>query len=326
MRKLVKPEKIKIEEETLSQTYGKFILEPLERGYGITLGNSLRRILLSSIPGVAVTSIKIDGVTHEFATLPGVKEDVLQIIQNLKKLKVKLYTNEEKQVLIDEKGPLEVKASHIKADGEVEIINPDLHIATLNDKNTKLAMQINLAWGRGYVEATENKRENQPVGTIPVDSIFTPVVKVKYEVHPARIGRRTSYDSLVMEILTDGTIKPNEALNQAAQILREFTQLFIFEESEEERREKFREDFLKKGIEEIGLPTLALNALKSAGVTTIEDVIEKTPKELLMVHNFGEKSLEKLKKKLAEYNFDLKGNKNETQEKGEKAVTNEGSA
>lgn len=322
MRELVKPEKIKIEEETLSQRYGKFIVEPLEKGFGITLGNSLRRILLSSIPGAAVTSIRIDGVTHEFATLPGVKEDVLQIIQNLKKLKVRLYTDQEKEVLLEERGPLEVKASHIKVDNEVEVMNPDLHIATLNDGKTRLSMQINLAWGRGYVEATENKREDQPVGTIPLDSIFTPVIKVKYEVHPARIGRKTSYDSLVMEIFTDGTIRPDEALNQAAKVLQEFAGLFILEQTEEEKKERFKEEFLKKEIEEVGLPTLALNALKSAGITKVEDAIKKAPKELLMIHNFGEKSLERLKRKLAEYNLDLKGSKNEAQKEGEETIPN----
>ncbi|MCD6575063.1 DNA-directed RNA polymerase subunit alpha [Candidatus Aerophobetes bacterium] len=304
---MVKAERIKIEEETFSQTYGKFIIEPLERGFGITLGNSLRRILLSSIPGAAVTSVKIDGVTHEFATLPGVKEDVLQIIQNLKKLRVKLYVNEERQVFIDEKGPLEVKASHIKTGSEMEIVNPDLHIATLNDEKTRLSMQINIAPGRGYVEAGENKRENQPVGTIPVDSIFTPVRKVKFEVLPARIGRKTSYDCLVMEIFTDGTIGPDEALNQAAKILQDFTRVFILEDIEEKKKEALKEKFLQMGIDEIGLPTLALNALKGAGIERVREVVNKGAKELLMINNFGEKSLEKLRKKLAEYNLSLKG-------------------
>lgn len=312
MRGLIKPEKVRIEEETFSQTYGKFIIEPLERGYGVTLGNSLRRILLSSIPGVAVTSIKIDGVTHEFSTIPGVKEDVLQIIQNLKKLRVKLYTDQEKQVIVDERGPLEVKARHIKTDGEVEILNPDLHIATLNDKNTHLFMQINLGLGRGYVEASENKREGQPVGTIPVDSIFTPVIKVKYEVIPTRIGRKTSYDCLIMEIFTDGTIKPDDALTQAARILQEYAGIFTLgKETKEEGEEKLKEEFLAKDIEDIGLPTLAINALKNKGITKIRDIVEKDPKELLMIHNFGEKSLEKLKNKLAEYNLSLKGKENE---------------
>jgi len=313
VRGLIKPKKIKIEEETFSQTYGKFTIEPLEKGYGITLGNSLRRILLSSIPGAAVTSIRIDGVMHEFSTIPGVKEDVLQIIQNLKKLRVKLYTDKEKQVVIDEVGPLEVKAHHIKVDSEVEIINPDLHIATLNDKNTHLSMQINLGLGRGYVEANENKKKDQPIGTIPVDSIFTPVIKVKYEVIPTRIGRKTNYDCLIMEIFTDGTIAPDEALTQAAKILQEYTEVFTLDEGRKEReKEKLREEFLARDIEEVGLPTLAINALKNKGIVKVRDIVEKDSKELLMIHNFGEKSLEKLRKKLAEYNLDLKGREDET--------------
>jgi len=313
VRGLIKPKKIKIEEETFSQTYGKFTIEPLEKGYGITLGNSLRRILLSSIPGAAVTSIRIDGVMHEFSTIPGVKEDVLQIIQNLKKLRVKLYTDKEKQVVIDEVGPLEVKAHHIKVDSEVEIINPDLHIATLNDKNTHLSMQINLGLGRGYVEANENKKKDQPIGTIPVDSIFTPVIKVKYEVIPTRIGRKTNYDCLIMEIFTDGTIAPDEALTQAAKILQEYTEVFTSDEGRKEReKEKLREEFLARDIEEVGLPTLAINALKNKGIVKVRDIVEKDSKELLMIHNFGEKSLEKLRKKLAEYNLDLKGREDET--------------
>ena len=306
MRELVKADRVKIEKETFSNTYGKFIIEPLERGFGITLGNSLRRILLSSIVGAAVTSVKIEGVTHEFATLPGVKEDVLQIIQNLKKLRVKLYANEERQAFIDEKGPLEVKASHIKVGSEIEIVNPDLHIATLNDEKTRLSMQITIAPGRGYVEASENKKENQPVGTIPVDSIFTPVRKVKYEVLPARIGRKTSYDCLVMEIFTDGTIAPDEALTQAARILQDFTQIFILEDVERRKEEELKEKFLQMDIEEMGLPTSALNALKSAGINKVNDLITRNAKELLMINNFGEKSLEKLKKKLAEYNLSLR--------------------
>ena len=306
MRELVKADRVKIEKETFSNTYGKFIIEPLERGFGITLGNSLRRILLSSIVGAAVTSVKIEGATHEFATLPGVKEDVLQIIQNLKKLRVKLYANEERQAFIDEKGPLEVKASHIKVGSEIEIVNPDLHIATLNDEKTRLSMQITIAPGRGYVEASENKKENQPVGTIPVDSIFTPVRKVKYEVLPARIGRKTSYDCLVMEIFTDGTIAPDEALTQAARILQDFTQIFILEDVERRKEEELKEKFLQMDIEEMGLPTSALNALKSAGINKVNDLITRNAKELLMINNFGEKSLEKLKKKLAEYNLSLR--------------------
>ena len=316
MRELVRAERVIIEEESFSETYGKFIIEPLERGYGTTLGNSLRRILLSSIPGAAVTSIKINGMTHEFATLPGMKEDVLQLIQNLKKLRLKLYVDEEKEAFIDEKGPLEVKASHIGVDSEVEIVNPDLHIATLNDKKSRLSLQINIASGRGYVQASENKKEGQPIGTIPVDSIFTPVQKVKYEVQPARVGRKTSYDSLVLEIFTDGTVEPAETLNQAARTLQEFAGLLILEGIEEQKKEELKEKFLQMNIDEIGLPTLALNALKRAGIKTIGNVVNGKSKKLLMIHNFGEKSLERLEKKLAEYNLSLKGKENETQKKG----------
>ncbi len=323
MRELVKAHRVKIEKKSFSETYGKFVIEPLEKGYGITMGNCLRRILLSSIPGTAVTSVKVDKVTHEFATLPGLKEDVLQVIQNLKKLQVKLYTDEEKEAFIDEKGPLEVKASHIKVGSEVEILNPNLHIATLNDEKSRLSMQINIAHGRGYVEARENKKEGQPVGTIPVDSIFTPVRKAKYEVLPARIGRKTSYDSLVLEIITDGTIGADEALSQAARILQEFTGIFILKGIEERKKEELKEKFLQMNIDETNLPTLALNALKGAEIKTIEDVINKEPKELLMIHNFGEKSLEKLEKKLAEYNFSLKkGKESETQKKKQEVITN----
>lgn len=323
MRELVKAHRVKIEKESFSETYGKFIIEPLEKGYGITMGNCLRRILLSSFPGAAVTSIKIDRVTHEFTTLPGLKEDVLQIIQNLKKLKVKLYTDEEKEIFIDEKGFLEVKAFHIKAGSEVEILNPDLHIATLNDEKSRLSMQINIAHGRGYSESGENKKEGQPIGTIPVDSIFTPIQKVKYEVLPARIGRKTSYDSLVLEIFTDGTIGPDEALSQAARILQEFIGIFVLKGMEDRKKEELKEKFLQMSIDEINLPTLALNALKGAKIKTIRDVVNREPKELLMVHNFGEKSLEKLEKKLVAYNLSLKkGKESETQKKKQEAVKN----
>ncbi|MBE0478347.1 DNA-directed RNA polymerase subunit alpha [Candidatus Aerophobetes bacterium] len=312
MRQLIKAEKLKIERESFSDTHGKFIVEPLERGYGVTLGNSLRRILLSSIPGAAVTSIKIDGVTHEFATLTGMKEDVLQVIQNLKKLRVRLYVDGEKQALIDGRGPLEVKASHIQVDSEVEIMNPDLHIATLNDEKSRLSMQINISPGRGYVEAGENKKENQPIGTIPIDSIFTPVQKVKYEVVPARIGRKASYDCLIIEISTDGTIGADEALSHAARILQDYARIFILEDVEEKKKQEFKNKFLQMGVEELNLPTLALNALKDAGIKTVRDIITREPKELLTIHNFGEKSLEKLEKKLAEHNLRLKGKGHET--------------
>lgn len=303
MRELIKPEKVKIEEKTLSKTYGKFIIEPLERGYGITLGNFFRRVLLSSIPGAAAISIKVEGVNHEFATIPGVKEDVLQIIQNLKKIRLKLYTDEEKEVFLDVKGPLEVRASHIQTDSDIEIVNPDLYLATLDNKKVHLFIQITLAKGRGYVQASENKRENQPVGTIPIDSIFSPIRKVEYEVYPARIGRKTSFDSLVLEILTDGTILPDEALNETVEILKEYMAIFLPKKEEE--------SFLEEGIEKIKLSTSALNALKDVGITKIKDLLDKNSKELLKIRNFGKKSLEKVREELIQYNLSIKEGKNE---------------
>jgi len=311
VRELIKPGKVKVEEETFSKTYGKFIIEPLEKGYGITLGNSLRRVLLSSIPGAAAISVKIDGVDHEFATIPGVKEDVLQIIQNIKKIRVKLYTDKEKEVFLDVRGPLKVKASHIKTDSEVEIVNPNLYLATLDNEKVHLSMQITLAKGRGYVEASENKRENQPVRTIPIDSIFSPINKVKYEVHPARIGRKTSFDSLVLEILTDGTIPPDEALNEAAKILRDYTTLFVAKKGRGGEIKKGEKSFIEEEIEKIGLSTLTLNALKDAKIIKIKDLLDKNSKELLKIHNFGKKSLEKVKKELAQHNLSIKEEKNE---------------
>lgn len=316
MRELVRPEEVKIEEETFSSDYGKFVIEPLERGYGTTIGNSLRRILLSSIPGAAVISIKVEGATHEFATIPGVKEDILQIIQNLKKLRIRIHTDKRKEIFLEETGPLEVQGRHIKTDNEVEVLSPDLHIATLDDEKSKLSMQINVSKGRGYVEASENREENDPVGTIPVDSIFSPVSRVKYEVHPVRVGRKTTYDSLIMEIWTDKTIQPDEALNQAAKILHDFSGLLLLrqekkkeEEEKKDEKERLEEEFLKKKIDEIEFSTVALNALKNAGITTIGEVVKKKPKELLMIHNFGEKSLEKLEKELAKYNLSLRKEK-----------------
>jgi len=302
VRELIKPQSINIEKETFSNTYGKFFIEPLERGYGVTIGNSLRRVLLFSIPGVAVTSVRIEGVYHEFSTIPGVKEDTLEIIKNLKQIRAKLFTDKEKKLFLDRRGPLEVKASHFSLDGKIEIINPDIHLATLDNENTHLEMEVTFSKGRGYVEATENKKSGQPVGIIPVDSVFTPIKKVNYEVKPARIGRKTSYDSLMLEVFTDGTIKPDEAVRKAAQILDEYLQFFIVKgKIGEEEKEKF----LKCNIEEIGLSSLPLKALKSLGIEKIRDLVGKNAKDLLKLQNFGERSLQKMEEKLKEYNLSL---------------------
>ena len=304
MRQLRKPKEVVIEKETFSDTYGKFIIEPLERGYGITLGNSLRRVLLSSISGAAVTAVKIEGVSHEFSTISGVKEDVLQIIQNLKRIRVKLFVDGEKKVFLDVRGPLEIKASHIEADSEVEIVNPDLYLATLDNKKTHLTMEITLARGRGYATMDENRDSDQPLGTIPIDSIFSPVKRVKYEVKPTRIGRKTSFDSLILEIFTDGTVKPDDAVREAARILTEYLGFFMAEPPKGEKEEGEKK-LLEQAVEELGLPSIPLKALKSSGIKKIGDLVGKNSKELLKIQNFGEKSLQKLEKKLTEYGLGL---------------------
>lgn len=315
VRELVKPKQIIIEKEGLSDTYGKFIVEPLERGYGVTLGNSLRRILLSSIPGIAVVSVNIEGVLHEFSTIKGVKEDVLQIIQNLKKIRVKLFSNEkEKKIFLDVQGPLEVKASHIEPDSEVEIITPDISIATMDNKETHLSMEITLAEGRGYVEAEENKKDDQPLGTIPMDSVFTPVKKVRYEVKPARIGRKTSFDCLILEVFTDGTVKPDEAVKKAAKILIEyFTSFATLGREGIERKVEKGDEFLEEEVGKIGLSPIPLGALKGLGINKVKDLTNVSSKELLKIQKFGKKSLEKVERELTKYNLNLAKEKdNET--------------
>jgi len=315
VRELVKPKEIKVEKDTFSDTYGKFVIEPLERGYGITIGNSLRRILLSSIPGVAVISVKIEGVLHEFCSIKGVKEDVLQIIQNLKKVRAKLFTSKkEKKISLDVRGPLEVKASHITPDSEVEIVNPDISLATLDNKETHLSMEITLAKGMGYVEAEENKKADQPVGTIPMDSIFTSIKRVKYEVRSARIGRKTSFDSLALEVSTDGTIKPDEAIQKAANILVEcFVPFATLGKKEMEAKMEGREEFLEEEVEKMGFSATILRVLKGLGIKKMQDLTNVSGKELLKIQKFGEKSLEKVEKELAKYNLSLAKEKdNET--------------
>ncbi len=306
MQELIKPKKMDVERETFSDTYARFIIEPLERGYGVSLGNVLRRVLLSSLPGAAVVSVKFEGVSHEFSTISGVKEDVLEIIQNLKSLRARLYC-EKKRVFLEAEGAGEVRASHIQADPDVEIVNPDLHIATLSDAKTHLLMEITLAQGRGYVEASENKTSDDPIGTIPIDAIFTPIKKVNYDVRPARIGRKTSFDSLIVDIHTDGTMKPDEAVKEAAKILQSYLEFFTPEEPIGERlkKEKRTMEFLEQSIEEIGLSGMPLRTLKASGVKKTSDLLNRTSKDLLEMRNFGEKSLKKVQERLAECNLKL---------------------
>ena len=292
--------------------YGKFVVEPLERGYGTTLGNSMRRILLSSLPGAAVTSIKIDGILHEFSTIPGVKEDVTEIVLNLKKLAVKLSgAADTKRVTINEVGPKEVTAADIKGDIDVEIFNPDLHIATL-DENASLIMEINLSKGCGYVLAEQNKDENTPIAVIPVDSIYTPVRKVNFKVENTRVGQVTDYDKLILEIWTDGSISPSEGVSIGAKIMQEHLDLFIKLDQGTEDMEILvakEEDQIAKAldltIEELELSVRSFNCLKRASINTVEELTQRTEEDMMKVRNLGKKSLDEVKQKLAELGLSL---------------------
>lgn len=292
--------------------YGKFVVEPLERGYGTTLGNSLRRILLSSLPGVAVTSVKIDGILHEFSTIPGVKEDVTEIILNLKKLAVKLNGENTKRVLINAIGPKEVTAADILGDSDVEIFNPELHIATL-EENATLIMEINLVRGRGYVPAEMNKDENTPISVIPTDSIFTPVRKVNFTVENTRVGQVTDYDRLVLEIWTDGSVTPSEGVSIGSKIMQEHLSLFVeLTDSAEgmeimvEKEENQKEKALEMTIEELELSVRSFNCLKRAAINTVEELTHRSEEDMMKVRNLGKKSLDEVKHKLEELGLSLK--------------------
>ncbi|MDA8066867.1 MAG: DNA-directed RNA polymerase subunit alpha [Thermaerobacter sp.] len=285
--------------------YGKFVLEPLERGYGITLGNSLRRILLSSLRGAAVTSVRIDGVLHEFSTIPGVVEDTTDIILNLKELCLKLYASEPKLLRVEVDGPREVTAADIQVDPDVEVMNPELHLATL-DEGAHLAMELTVAQGRGYVPADRNKQPDNPIGVVPIDSIFTPIRRVNYTVEDTRVGQITDYDKLTLEVWTDGTIRPEEAVTQGARLLREQMKLFLSltegegadaEDSDEEAGRKSR--LLEMPIEELDLSVRSYNCLKRAGINTVAELASRTDEEMMKVRNLGKKSLEEVKQKLA---------------------------
>ena len=309
---------IEIEKPTINKyidedgCYGKFVVEPLERGYGTTLGNALRRILLSSLPGAAVTSVKIDGILHEFSTIPGVKEDVTEIILNLKKLAVRLEGENTKRAIINAVGPKEVTAADIIGDSDIEIFNQDLHIATL-EENATLVMEINFARGRGYVPAEQNKTESTPISVIPVDSIYTPVRKVNFTVENTRVGQVTDYDRLVLEIWTDGSITPEEGVSIGAKIMQEHLNLFIqltettdameiMVEKEEDQKEKA----LEMTIEELELSVRSFNCLKRAAINTVEELTQKTEEDMMKVRNLGKKSLDEVKAKLEELGLGLK--------------------
>ena len=310
MVEIEKP-RIKCIENPGDVSYGKYVVEPLERGYGTTLGNALRRILLSSLPGTAVTSIKISGVQHEFTTIPGVKEDVTDIVLNVKKIISKLHSNGPKTVYIECSGECEVTAGDIKSDGEVEILNPDLHIATLGSDAT-LNMELTLNHGRGYVSADRNKPAQSVIGVIPVDSIYTPVHKVNYTVENTRVGNMTDFDKLTLEIWTDGTISARDAVSLGAKILCDHFTLFtdlseVMGKSSTvvETTEKTQDKVLELTIEELDLSVRSFNCLKRANINTVADLISKTEEDMMKVRNLGRKSLEEVINKLAQMGLSL---------------------
>ena len=294
-------------------TYGRFVVDPLERGYGTTLGNSLRRVLLSSLPGYAITSVKIDGILHEFSTIPGVKEDVTEIVLNLKSVILKIHGDGPKTMYVDMKGEGELTAGCFKYDSEVEILNPDLHIASL-DSDANVVMEITCDKGRGYVSAEKNKQEMQPaIGVIAVDSIFSPVLKVNYTVENTRVGQVTDYDKLTLEVWTDGTISAKEAVSLGAKILNEHLSLFgdLSDEAFEteimvEKSKNGKEKVLEMTIEELDLSVRSFNCLKRAGINTVEDLIGKSEEDMMKVRNLGRKSLDEVVSKMASLGYDLR--------------------
>ena len=293
------------------KNYAKFVCEPLERGYGITIGNSLRRILLSSLPGSAITGVKIDGVLHEFSTIPNVVEDVPEIIVNLKNVRLKLDKNEEKVLRINVKEEGEVTAGDIITDGTVEILNPDLHIATVSEGGS-LVMELTAEMGRGYNTAEKNKKENQPLGVLPIDSIYTPVKKVNYSVENTRVGQMVDYDKLTIEVWTDGSLKPYEALSLAAKVMTGHLDLFIdLSEATKntqvmiEKEEFKKEKVLEMSIEELELSVRSFNCLKRANISTVEDLTNKTESDMMKVRNLGKKSLDEVTNKLHSLGLDF---------------------
>lgn len=301
------PRGVLVEDDTVTDGYTKFVIEPLERGFGTTIGNSIRRVLLSSLPGAAVVGVRIDGVAHEFSTMPAVVEDVAEIILNLKELRLILHSEEPKTLMLEAEGKGDVTAEDIQTDADVEILNPDLHVASL-DEGGQLRMEIHVDSGRGYVIAEQNKIPDQPIGVIPMDAMFSPVTRVNFQVENTRIGQRTDYDRLVLEIWTDASVGPQDALSTASQILRNHLQLFIsiddqfISEPEEEVDEKAEEikKLLQMNVEELELSVRSSNCLRAADIKTLADLVQKSETEMLKYRNFGRKSLTELSQILQE--------------------------
>jgi DNA-directed RNA polymerase subunit alpha len=310
-RDLIRPRGLQVDQDSLTDKYGKFVAEPLERGFGITLGNSLRRVLLSSLQGAAITSVKIEGVDHEFTTIPDVGEDVTDIVLNLKEVLLRMHTSEPKTLRIEAEGPREVKAGDLLVDDQVEVLNPGHHICTLNEGG-KLSMELSARRGRGYVSAEKNKIPGAPIGTIPIDALFSPIRKVNYQINNARVGQVTDYDRLNLEIWTDGSVTPTEALAYAAKIVKEQLSIFIdFDETEEPLPtesplldQKLNEN-LYRSVDELELSVRSANCLQNANIKTIGDLVQRSESEMLKTKNFGRKSLKEIKELLAEMGLSL---------------------
>lgn len=311
-RDLIKPKRLQVESDSLTDTYGKFTAEPFERGFGTTMGNSLRRVLLSSLQGAAIVSVRIKGVLHEFSTIPGVTEDVTDIILNLKGVRLNLHSQDSRNIRIVKKGAGQITAGDIITDANVEILNPDHHIATCG-KDADLEMEMVVSMGKGYVPAERNRDEKAPVGTIPIDAIFSPIKKVNFAVTNARVGQITDYDKLALELFTDGSVRPDDAVAYAAKIVKEQLQIFInFDEeqaeppeTEEETETRKINDNLYRSVEELELSVRSANCLKNANIRLIGDLVQKSEAEMLKTQNFGRKSLNEIKDILAEMGLSL---------------------
>ena len=328
---LIMPDRVEVDRDSLTDSYGKFVCQPLERGYATTTGNSLRRILLSSIQGAAITSIKIEGALHELSSLPGVIEDVTEIILNLKEVRLKLNSAETQTVRVEKKGKGEVTAADIVSDGVVEVMNPEQHICTISGGEGKFIAEFEVKWGKGYIPAERNKSEDQVIGVIPIDAIFTPIRKVKMMVSQARVGQQTDYDKLTLELITDGSVKPEDALAYAAKILKEQMNVFInFDESlvepeivpEEESVDSEINPYLSRPVDDLELSVRSANCLRNANIRYIGELVQRTENEMLKTKNFGRKSLNEIKQLLSEMGLGL-GVKIEGWEKPDTTVETE---